>query len=97
VVRARCLGVLRVEQRRDGGPPKRNDRLLVVPRYEHRNAHLRDIADLPERVLDEIESFVHASLHLTGKSIELKGWASASEALELVRAAAARFDSAADS
>ena len=91
VVPARVLGALRVEQFRDEAPAKRNDRIMLQPLNEHRSAHVRDVTDLPERTLSEIESFFLASLSLTGKRIEFRGWANAAEAEELVTAAAKRF------
>lgn len=90
VVRSRVIGALRLQQERDGGGPKRNDRLLVVPINDHRYGAIRDIGDLQARTLEEIEEFCHASLLLTNKSIELRGWADATEAATLVREARAR-------
>lgn len=93
VVPARILGALLVEQYREGQPPKRNDRIMLQPLYEHRSSHLRDVADLPARAREEIESFFTASLALTGKHVEFLGWADASEGRDLVEAAAQRFGS----
>ncbi len=87
VVPARLVGALRLEQKRDGQPVKRNDRLLVVPIYDHRYKSVLDIGDVGSRTLEEIEEFCRASLLLTNKKIELKGWADAAEAAALVSAA----------
>lgn len=91
VVPSRVLGALRVEQFRDDQPIKRNDRIMLMPLNEHRSGHIGEVADLPERMRDEIEAFFLASLQLTGKRIEFRGWADAEEARELVAAAATRF------
>ena len=91
VVPARILGALRVEQKRDEQPIKRNDRILVAPVYDHRGDHLTDVAQLPARVADEIVEFFRASLALTGKVVTFKGWADATEAAQIVAAAAQRF------
>jgi inorganic pyrophosphatase len=96
VVPARVIGALRVEQFRDGQPTKRNDRLMLMPCNEHRSGHIEEVADLPARVREEIEAFFLASLKLTGKKIEFRGWADAAEAKALVDQAALQFDQAAD-
>ena len=91
VVPGRAIGALRVEQQRDGGPPRRNDRIVVIPIHDHRNGTLTDASQLPARVLDELEAFFRASLVLTGKRIKLLGWADAREAREIVEQAAQSF------
>ena len=91
VVPCRVLGALRVEQFRDGQPTKRNDRIMLMPLNEHRSEHIRGVDDLPKRVREEIEAFFLASLQLTGKTIEFRGWAPASEALALIDTAAKAF------
>lgn len=90
VVPTRVVGALRIEQQRDGGPVKRNDRLIAVPAFD--SAHgITDIADVKQRVRDELEQFTHAALVLTGKLIVLRGWADAAEAATVLRDAEARF------
>jgi inorganic pyrophosphatase len=90
VVPSRIIGALRVEQQRDGQPPKRNDRVLVVPAFDHHRDAVSDIGDLSQRTLDEIEEFFRASLVLTGKQVTFLGWADAAEAEALVDLASAR-------
>jgi inorganic pyrophosphatase len=80
VVPSRIIGALRVTQDRPPKGRRRNDRVIVVPVNEHRYGHIRNISDLPDRVREEIEAFFQASLVLTGKTIEIDGWADASEA-----------------
>jgi inorganic pyrophosphatase len=84
VVATRLLGVLRVYQRRDGGPEKENHRILAAPVREHRLAHLAEPGDLGARWLQEIAAFFKAYLALTGKQIRVDGWGGASEAAALV-------------
>lgn len=91
VVPSRVLGVLRVEQFREGQPTKRNDRIMLMPLNEHRSEHIREVDDLPKRIREEIEAFFQASLLLTGKKIEFRGWAPASEAHALIDKAADAF------
>ncbi len=94
VVPARLIGALRVEQQRDGGPVKRNDRMLVVPANDHRNDHLTEVGELPARITDEMIEFFTASLALTGKQVKFCGWADRAEATAIVTAAEKRFRAA---
>ena len=94
VVPSRIIGALRVEQKRDGQPVKRNDRILVVPINEHRCSHINDVHQIPERERDELVEFFRASLAMTGKKVTFRGWADALEATELVAAAHARYGTA---
>jgi inorganic pyrophosphatase len=91
LVRGRAIGALRVTQQRDGGPVKRNDRLVVVPSKAHRSDQLTDIGQLPARVTGELEAFFQASLVLTGKQIKCEGWAGAKETERLIAAGAAAY------
>lgn len=92
IIPARVVGALRVLQRRDGQPAKRNDRIVVVPVNEHRHREVESVTALPARLCDELEAFFGASLLLTGKKVEFQGWADATEAWSLVEDGAARFD-----
>jgi inorganic pyrophosphatase len=87
LARGRVVAALRIEQQRDGGPVKRNDRVLVVPVEAHRQADVRDLADIPLRVREEIEAFCLAAVALTGKQIRLAGWADAAVASAAIDAA----------
>ncbi len=91
IVPARVVGALRVEQQRDGGPVKRNDRIIVIPVHDHRNRSIANVSQVGSRILDELEEFFRASLVLTGKQIELRGWADADEASDIVEQSAQRF------
>lgn len=91
VVPSRAIGALRVEQMRPGQPVKRNDRLLVIPVNEHRRAAVRDVSDVPQRVLDELQAFFTASLAMTGKNVQFRGWADSEEANQLIDESHARY------
>jgi len=91
VVPARIVGALRVEQQRNGGPVKRNDRIVAVPVLDPTGPQPTDIGDVDAAVRAEIEQFFTASLARTGKRIQLCGWADAAEANALVAAAEQRF------
>ncbi len=84
VVPSRVIGALQIEQVRDGQAPKRNDRIMLLPCNDHRQADYKDMGDFPSRVRDELEGFCHASLLLTGKVIRIVGWLGAKDAQDLV-------------
>jgi inorganic pyrophosphatase len=81
VVRCRSVGMVRLEQDRKGGGGRiRNDRLLLLPvRYE-RGGRVGDLADLPERVRDEIAQFFLATSFFGGKNPRILGWGDAADA-----------------
>ena len=93
VVPARAIAALRVEQQRDGGPVKRNDRIVTVPVFDPSSPGARELADLPAVLRAELERFFIASLANTGKHIRLRGWADAAEAEAIIGAAVARWSS----
>jgi inorganic pyrophosphatase len=92
VVPGTVVGALRVEQQRDGQPAKRNDRLIVVPTFDHHRAHISCVSELAERAKGEIEEFFRASLVLTGKRVLFRGWADAAEAGTILADAIDRYD-----
>jgi inorganic pyrophosphatase len=57
VVPCRIVGVLEAEQRDEGAKPKRNDRLLAVAVKSHRYGECRELRDIADNVLAEIEQF----------------------------------------
>ena len=91
VVPSRVIGALKVKQFREGQPVKRNDRIMLLPVNDHRLAHIREVAEMGQRLCDEIEAFFASSLTLTGKQVEFCGWADSQEAETLVDDAVSRF------
>jgi len=80
VIPARPLGVIRVEQNAtSGGGRQRNDRIVAEPAPARRR-----LAELSERVRDELEHFFRATTVFEGKDIEILGWGSVDEADKLV-------------
>jgi inorganic pyrophosphatase len=92
VIACRIIGALRLEQRRDDQPPRRNDRIIAVPARAHRLASLTSVSQLAERVRGELAAFFEASLALTGKNVQLLGWSEPEETTEMVAAAHAAFN-----
>lgn len=84
IIAARCIGVLRVEQKNlQTGARERNDRVLTVPV----KAHHFDRGTLTPRLRAELEQFFMAAVAFEGKDVRLLGWGDADEADAIVREA----------
>jgi inorganic pyrophosphatase len=85
VVRARPIGVVRLEQNSKEHESKRerNDRLIAVPDNAPRR-DVRDANDLSERVIQEIERFFLDTTYFESKDAEILGWGGPDEAWQLV-------------
>jgi inorganic pyrophosphatase len=96
VVECRAIGVLQVDQNRARADPSvriRNDRVLAIPREARRETGVTDVADLPERVRQELEHFTIAATALEGKDARVIGWGAARDGLNLVRDSALKAGS----
>lgn len=84
VIAARCVAVLRVEQKDPAsGGRQRNDRVLTAPvKTRHGNDD-----GLDSRLRAQLEQFFTAAVAFEGKDIRLLGWGDADEADAVVRAA----------
>ena len=68
-----------------------DDKVLCVPASDHRRDHIRDLSDVREYVLLEIEHFFTVYKDLEpGKSVEGATWVGVEEAEEEVQASFAR-------
>lgn len=76
LVQARLLGALTIES--SSGAPEH--KLLGVPVREPRFAGYRDIPDVPEHLLREIEHFFAVFKQLEGSHIGVRGWGDAGRA-----------------
>lgn len=85
VLTARPVGVL--EMRDEAGV---DEKVLAVPDRDPRFAERRDLADIPQHSLKEIEYFFEVYKVLEGKETALIGWQSAARARDIIRAAVAR-------
>jgi len=86
VRKCRALGILRASQKAKGGRV-RNDRVVTIAVDDRRLRHLHDVRELSAREREEIEAFVHASVALEDKEVELLGWGDASAARAAIEAA----------
>lgn len=84
VVPCRALGVLQLEQDDGAGGRQRNDRLLAVPLAHPRGGELREVADLPARVRDELVHFFTSAVFFEPKDPRVLGWAGPEAAEKLL-------------
>lgn len=84
IIRARPIGVLRVEQANTiTRARERNDRLVTVPVGDP-TATIGDVFELPERVRREIEHFFATVVAFEDKDLVLHGWGTAADAMATV-------------
>jgi inorganic pyrophosphatase len=88
VIPCRLIGVLQAEQnsRETPGTRERNDRLIAVPAGPRRYAHIADVAELPRRLLEELEAFFTAAAALEDKDLTFLGWSGPAGAAALTAA-----------
>jgi inorganic pyrophosphatase len=84
VVRCRAIGVVKLEQDRKGGGRIRNDRLILLPVKYERGAPVHDVADLPERLREEIVQFFLMTAVFGKGNPSVLGWGGVAEAERLV-------------
>jgi inorganic pyrophosphatase len=88
LVQCRLIGAITGEQsKQDSGKSTRNDRLLAVERGNHEYSELKDIRDLSEKLLRELEQFFVNYNQLAGKKYKILDRCDAKEALKLLRKA----------
>ncbi|MFJ7280766.1 inorganic diphosphatase [Kitasatospora sp. NPDC098663] len=85
-VRARAIGMFRMSDEHG-----EDDKVLCVPASDPRDAHLKDLADVPEHDLREIQHFFEVYKNLEpGKSVEGTDWAGRAAAEAEITASRAR-------
>ncbi len=83
----RPIAVLRVTQRKKHGQPgerERNDRIIAVSTKAFRDDTIRDLADLPKRVRDELSELFAMLVGLEQKQLVIEGWGDRAEAEKAV-------------
>src|SRR5215217_8263454 len=86
VVTARLVGVLEVEQRKHGKRWKRNDRFFAVATHAHSHMAVKRLADLPQQLLSEVESFFVHYAGLNGKELRVMRRSGRRRAQKLLKA-----------
>ena len=90
LIKARAIGMYRMTDEAGG-----DDKVLCVPASDHRRDHVRDISDVREYLLLEIEHFFTVYKDLEpGKSVEGATWVGRVDAEEEIRASFKRAEAA---
>jgi inorganic pyrophosphatase len=84
VVPSRLIGVLEAEQREKNGKKERNDRLLAVSLASRQHMELKTIADVSDKMLEEIQQFFANYNQQAGKQYTPLGQKGPKQALKLV-------------
>jgi inorganic pyrophosphatase len=71
VVPCRLIGAIEAMQLEKDGQKVRNDRLIAVARKTHAYADIRDIDDLPDAVVDQVEAFWVSLNEQRGREFEI--------------------------
>jgi inorganic pyrophosphatase len=90
VLNCRVIGVLQIEQKKNG-KSERNDRLFAVPRRSHSEQGLRDVRELSKPIQQELEKFFNATDELEDKKLEILGWKGPKVAMQAIKEAAKSF------
>lgn len=83
VVPSRLIGVLEAEQKEDG-QKERNDRLLAVSMATRKHIDVKTIADVSDKVLEEIQQFFTNYNQQSGKEYKPIGQKGPKQAMRLV-------------
>lgn len=90
LVEARLLGVIEAEQTEEG-ETTRNDRLVAVPDNSRVHRHVRQLQDLNENLVAEIEHFFVSYNEVRGKHFKPVGRGGVERAREIVNEAQRRL------
>jgi inorganic pyrophosphatase len=85
-IRARPVGLFRMTDEK--GP---DEKILCVPLQDPMWSTVRDIADLPQSLLKEIEHFFQVYKDLEDKLVSTEGYGGRAEALDVIAQARARI------
>lgn len=91
VATARLIGVLEVEQKQKRKPWQRNDRFFAVATHAHSHLAVKRLADLPEQLVPEVESFFVHYAGLNGKELRVIRRSGPKRARKLLKAGAKAF------
>jgi len=86
IVPSRLIGVIEAEQT-EGGETARNDRLLAVAVNSAAHRSIRQLADLSQDLVDQIEHFFVSYNKANGKRFVVKNRSGSQRALALLKAA----------
>ena len=75
VLPCRILGMVEVVQREGQRPSMVNNRIIATPAWHASLKKLTEARDLPAHARNEIEQFFVTAAAMTGKRLQIKGWA----------------------
>lgn len=84
VVECRIIGALKVSQQELDGAKMRNDRLIGVPLVSVIYAQVKELADLPKDLLDELIAFFTSYNEQAGKRFTVLGLATGKQGLAMI-------------
>lgn len=84
IIECYILGAIKAKQT-EHGETVQNDRLIAVSSVSHTHNDLREIKDLNENILKEIEHFFISYNEEAGKTFQPEGWADSAEAMKLIK------------
>ncbi|MGN6370420.1 MAG: inorganic diphosphatase [Phycisphaerae bacterium] len=73
VIPIRLIGVMEAEQREQDGKKERNDRLIAVFNRSREHEKIKNIHDLSEHLIKEIEHFFISYNQIKGKKFKVRG------------------------
>lgn len=85
VMDCRIIGAFKVEQTERNGESMRNDRFLAVPEVSQLFSEVKDIDDMPDATLNQIEQFFKNYNEQAGKQFEVLKRLGRKEALRLIK------------
>jgi inorganic pyrophosphatase len=85
VVECRIIGALQAKQTERDGRVEQNDRFIGISVLSQLYKNLREVSDLNEYVLDEIQHFFVSYNQIAGKNFAPQGWADAKQAKTLLQ------------
>ncbi|MFD0792168.1 inorganic diphosphatase [Mucilaginibacter litoreus] len=81
----RVIGVIKARQTERNGETMRNDRFLVVPEVSHLYKEITSIEQLPDIIIEELQSFFKNYNEQAGKKFEVIESAGAKDAYNLIK------------
>jgi inorganic pyrophosphatase len=76
----RILGMVKVVQREGAAKPEINNRIIATPAWHSPLEPFADARDLPTAARAQLEQFFVTAAEMTGKRVNIKGWASSKAA-----------------
>lgn len=86
IIMARAIGVMRMEDEEEV-----DDKILAVHINDPAYSHLRDIVELPQHILDELQRFFEDYKELEHKKVKVEHFKGRDEATRIIKEALAEY------